>query len=305
MEYYEAKFLCQNLLERETRNLELKTKTYTFGKLSYYNENYFKEALSKNVKIVMDREEKSIPKKISRILNTFQMFIFPFYAGGAYHKQENSLIVFIDDVGIPILKNEPVSLLKRVYHELYHAFYNKNKKEGFPLDDFHSFACNLEYFMMSCHTETFMRYLYSHNSFLFEILADKYAVERTQEYITQNPNAYNYNLRKLARMRKKSDNQYNNYDLSKLLDTIIRDYPEASKIEGFDNHLFEIFLNEDGTFKDITESLTDERLATIDKRILFSFFNTKSFLQEKQNSILGSTFSSQFVSVEEENFKKR
>lgn len=280
MEYYEAKFFCQNILEKEIKNLNLEIKPFIFGRLSYFNEKHFKDEFKYNLMIIDDLYNYSLKEKINSFINVLKILSFPVQANGVYRNQKKSLIVFANDIGHPILKNNIVQLLKTTYHELYHAIYFNTKQKGFKFNDFNSFACDLEQFLMKHNIGTPLRYLYNHDSFMFEILANIYGVKKTEEYISQNPNAHNYDLKKLKKIKQKYDRQYDNYNLSKILDDIIKNYKSALKCKDFDKSFFEIFLNEDGTFKNLNSSFLNEKINQIDKRIIDAFLNTNSFLKE-------------------------
>ena len=269
MNFYEAKFLCEYILQKEIKNNGLDVKPYAFGVISYYNQEYFKSKLKLH-SFVIKHPDFSLVDKISSFINLTKYSLMPNYKG-AYIGNDKSIVVFIDNlIVLPKLKINIIDLLKTTYHEIYHAIDFKNKTESFNFNNYDKFACDLERFLSKHYTAMPFRYLFNHDSFMIEILANKYGIERTIEFINNNPNAYNYDIARLEKLKKKYNNQYNNYNLSKNLDIIIKNYKAAKKSKGFDNSVFEIFLNEDGSFKSLNDII-------LDSRIFYAFLNTSSY----------------------------
>lgn len=291
MEYYKAKNLIQKLLEEECKKEKIDISVFSLGRLSYFNSSYFKSAIKKDLKLICSK--KAMGKQIASFSEALILLMLPLHSGGFYNYKDQSLVVFLNDVGIPIISNNILMLLYTAYHELYHAIYHAHKKSFFDSSNFNQFACNLEDFLQEHCLEINVKYLFQHDSFMSEILASQYGIAKTGEYINNHPNEHFYNIQKLNRLKKRFQKKYQNYNLSLFLEIIIQAYPDCLKIEDFDKSFFSLFLNDDGTFKDIN-SLTSSQFQHIDPRIINAFLNTPSFLRAQKNQ----TF------VEEENHSK-
>lgn len=309
MKYEEMKNICQNILNEEIQNNNLKTTSYVFSKLTYYNSDYFKKRFMHSLSLTK-RDNSIIKNKIVTVIEGIKNFhktlddiMIPFYYNAYYHDIDNTIVIFIntyEKVPFPIniyakflfgQKTKITNLLVATYHEIYHAI-DWNKSNGFDISNYNQFACDIERITQNM-ASSWLEYEYNqqkyhqdvnyHNSFMYEILANQYAVMKTKEFIMKNPTVYDYNLDYLNKLEQKCNEQYNNYNLSKNLDIIIANYNMLLKeIPNFDKRLFEIFLNDNGTFKNIKTCLLDERLASVDKRILTSFYNTEAFINNAQ-----------------------
>ena len=294
MNFYEAKFLCDYILQKEIKNNNLNVKPYTFGVISYYNQEYFKSKIRTN-SFVLKHPDFSLKEKIKNFISATKYSLLPSYKG-IYSDSDNSIVIFIDNlIVLPKMKINIIDLLKTTYHEIYHAIDFKNKTESFDFNNYDKFSCDLERFLSKHYTAMPFKYLFNHDSFMIEILANKYGIEKTIQYIKENPLNYTYDINRLSKLKNKYDKQYNNYNLSKYLDIIIKNYKDVKKCKDFDDTIFTIFINEDGTIKSLNEVLVDPKVKEIDKKIFSAFLNTptlkKSFniteeIKEKIDSIL-------------------
>ena len=130
---------------------------------------------------------------------------------------------------------------------------------------------------------------------MFEILANLYSVKRVEELIqyieiTPYSNIINNNdYKKLQHQKEKYSRQYENYDLSERLDIMIRQYKKFRAEKSFEKYIdwsiFEIFMNEDGTFKNVKDIVLNDRFYELDQKIIISFFKTKSFVDEIEKNM--------------------
>lgn len=327
MKYEEMKKICQNILSEEMQSHNLKTTSYVFGKLTYYNSNYFKNkfmnslSLTKRDHHIVKNRITTIIEGIKNFYTTLNFITIPFNVKGFYNDTDDAIIIFInnyDQLPFPSniyaqlflgRKTKITNLLVATYHEIYHAI-DWNKSNGFDIGNYDQFACDIERFKDKYMQDSSkiisiidnFKYMHNtkyHDSFMYEILANQYGIRKTKEFIMKNPNAYDYNLDYLNKLEQRYNEQYNNYNLSKNLDVIIDNYNILlKKILNFDKRLFEIFLNDNGTFKDIKTSLLDERLKFIDKRILQAFYNTQAFINNVQ---IQMTINPNYITQIEEN----
>lgn len=315
MKYEEMKTICSSILSEEIKKNNLKTTSYVFGKLTYYNSGYFRQKLVNSVSTSSDKKYNKFTTLIKQIKNIPEMLETieaPFRCRAFYSNGDDTIVIFIKSYDkikylYPInvyakvffgKETNITNLLISTYHELYHAI-DWSNSNGFDISSYDQFACDIERVtgrIVSSDWEYLkkrQKYMLDskyHDSFMYEILANKYAVMKTEEFIKQNPTTYDYDYTLLNREKQKCLELYNNYNLSDNLDIIISNYKMLlEQIPNFDKRLFEIFLNDDGTFKDIRNCITNERLLSIDERILKAFYNTTLFKTAVQQQMCNTT----------------
>lgn len=297
MRYLEAKSFFQDLLEKECRKNNLDISIFSTGRLSYFNSEFFKKEIKRNLNLI--RSKNSIINLLRGTIDSIHLLILPMYANGNFNTKSNSLIVFLNDVGSPILNNDITRLLYTTYHELHHALYYKQKKEKFDTGNFERFACDLESFLLRHSPEVNAKYYFQHDNFMLEILASQYGIIKAEEYIAENPNTHHYNIDKLNRLKKHFQKKRKNYDLSYYLEIIIQSYSDCLRIKGFDKSLFELFLNDNGSFKDIA-NISNEQLQQINPKIISEFTKTLSF----QKAIREQALQTNVISGIEDDYSK-
>ncbi|MBE6139683.1 MAG: hypothetical protein E7174_04230 [Firmicutes bacterium] len=260
--------IINSIMINEIRENNLDTKFYSCCRINYYNSDFFK-------KIQKD-------KKNNRIVKLGNLII-PLISGGfhAEHNNERDIIVFLDKIDIvPGFSLPLVSLLKTTYHELYHALQNKELNST-PTDmSYDLFASQCDMFICSNESIDFLKYYFTrsgHDTQMFEILANLHGVKKTEEYSQNNNIKISFlEQMKLDKQKQKYQYQYQNYDLTKRLNLIIDNYDKYIKNDEFNKTIFELFLNENGTVKDINTIFSNENVLDMDPKILLAFIKTNA-----------------------------
>lgn len=228
------------------------------------------------------------------------------------------IVVFSDESLAYFCEPRPlVQMISVAYHELYHAIQNKeikNTKQTISYDLFSSICDNV----LVHHTdENLNKYNFSakeHNSPMFEILANLYSVKKTEEYLKHSnieikPNEIEF----LKNMEKMCKMQYENYDLTKRLNIILSEYKKGIAIGFLKPLVFEMFINDDGTIKDVNTIFSNEIVLGIDPRILLAFIKTDKMkeaikntqLTENTTFILNELLTKGSLTIEEENVNNK
>lgn len=266
MKYLEAKALCDNVLKDEISKHNLDIESYSFGRLSYYNSTYFKENIKKMNKLSLSL--------------VYRFFAGPLINTGYFAYTDDTLVVFLNNIIGIDFSCSAVDILRTSYHEIYHAIDHRNIRKGYYDLNYNIFASSIDRFLRDHYIGHFLKYKFTrkgHDTCMFEILADVYAVKEAEEFIKRNPHSYKYEYFKLERYKHRCYKNYMNYDLSKRLDFIIKNYIHIKKCSDFDDSVFSIFLNADGTIKSLNVIRDDKRINDIDKKIISAFLNTKAF----------------------------
>ncbi len=297
--------IINSIMINEIRENNLDTKFYSCCRINYYNSDFFK-------KIQKD-------KKNNRIVKLGNLII-PLISGGfhAKHNDETDIIVFLDKIDIvPGFSLPLISLLKVTYHELYHALQDKELNSTSTDISYNLFASQCDMFICSNESINFLKYYFTrsgHDAQMFEILANLHGAKKTEEYLQNNNIKINFLEKlKLERKKKKHQYQYQNYDLTKRLNLIIDNYDKCIKNDKFNKTIFELFLNEDGTVKDINTIFSNENILNIDPKILLAFIKTNAIkkaisettLIEKTSHILNQLLTNGSIELLQESENKK
>lgn len=125
-------------------------------------------------------------------------------------------------------------------------------------------------------------YVAEHNKYFFEIEANLYGITRAKEYLKQNySNLYEECKFQIEQKEKQYKYDYLMYDASNTIDRVI-------SISNIEKNVFklttissvlDIFLNEDNTFKNINNIIKNEKFKVLDKRIIYAFLSSQTFLK--------------------------
>lgn len=283
MRYEDIKKICDIILRKEISDNKLNVNGYSFGRIRYYNSEFFRNKMKYSFK--------------TSLFDFYFCFISPLCCNGYY--DSDIVVIFLDDYPFAFL-NPYISFINGVstiYHESYHAIDYARAKAHERTNEYNNFASDVDK-VLKCYFPFAIKYLASkkiHDSFMFEILANLYSVKRVEELIqyieiTPYSNIINNNdYKKLQHQKEKYSRQYENYDLSERLDIMIRQYKKFRAEKSFEKYIdwsiFEIFMNEDGTFKNVKDIVLNDRFYELDQKIIISFFKTKSFVDEIEKNM--------------------
>ena len=258
--------IIQKIFEEEKEKNGLDIPMYTFGSITFYNSYFFKTKIKESIKKL-------------KLYNIFSYCFLPIISGG-YHRDsynDEEIVVFYNE-----MKRIPPNityLIYSAYHEIYHAIdYNTDRSADLSYD---SFATQCDFFLLrnSNSFKTMIKYYLSrstHNSMMFEILASRYGIKRTEEYIKdKNINISETERLKFEKLKLQYDYLYDNYDLTSRVNIIINNYKLFQKNYKFNDIIFKLFLNEDGSIKNINSIFSDPNVLSLDNRILYAFIKSE------------------------------
>ena len=259
--YQEVKDICSLVVDEECKKYNLDLNIHIIGKLEFFKTDFFKDNF-KLYKSFLDRK---------CLIST------PFLCSGVYYPPSNDLFIFIDNKLIN--SNNLTNVLVALYHEIYHSIQNEEHnrdKNSYDWNNFYNFISELEKFAHSYIKSESLRYSEYHDSFMFEMLADTYAIINTRNFMKKHNYKIDYEF--LDTCDKNNLFQYECFMGSYLIDVIIDNYKEIKKIDKFKSYNFDIFLDDDGKPKLVDIILKDERIINMDKKIIKSFLISKNFI---------------------------
>lgn len=250
----ELKRVLEQIVDDEKKEHDIEFDFYYIGIAKYFK----KIEEIKNIKI----------NRLSKIINGL---IFLNISG--VQATEDKMIVLFNDVLTNLNQKE---LIFTLYHEIGHDI--DNSREYLNLGKYDDFIYALDHKYCQLQEGKYMTNGVYHDSLSYEILADKYAIKKTREFFQKNPK-YKCNEKWLNEKEKSILDRYEQYDASSRIDKIIelgRSNPNCP----FSDWPFWLFLNYDGTFKDIDVIyfvLKKWGHNLEDDRIIKAFLNTKAF----------------------------
>lgn len=244
------------------------------------------------------------PVKLQQVTETAELLSLPFWAAGAHFnsKKKNRIVIFIKEkTKSKKMQKTLVQNIWTCYHELRHEQQATTKDK---MKDF-----SYESFMMQishvCHRIQPGDYRLEHDKYYFEIDADLYAHQKTKEYLMKNyPEVYEqqkeyldflyqktkfYQMtfdpsfeleRALQEMKKYSANKKKELVNKK---TITNNRKVAYKLDSV-SPILSIFIDkitdEKIKYKPMKHIMRNPNFKKLDKRIIYAFFSSKTFLEQ-------------------------
>lgn len=228
---------------------------------------------------------KDLTKDKQSLKSKMKIAKLPLHASGVYlgdtETKEGSIFIFLQKHNK--LKEVGSNLYKTLfvcYHEIRHASqinYDKYSYDGFIYD--------MDYFLQKQSTAD---YHAEHSKYSYEIGANLYGAIKAKEYIQKNyPDLYEQEKEYIEKFEQKQKFYYMTYDASDTIDRML----DAAKTQLKNNNSEEVqnmdkispvlgmFLNSDMSCKNINEIITQEKFKTLDKRIVYAFLSSKTFLE--------------------------
>lgn len=256
----QIKKIIKDIIDEECKKYNLETTVYVITPLEYF----YKITEGKKMKIFR------VNDYINAVIS----------APSGFFTCETNEIVVHHKVGTIKKYKNLMRLIFTTYHELRHAYQE-------TLDDY-----TYEKFLLSIEDMEFseMDYNVNHNEYSFEIGADLYSIQKTKEYLLKNyPQEYENNKEYLKIKEQKVKFLYMTYDAADLIERKYQKLKRKMKInfskrldiESMDeiSPILKIFWNENLSYKKISEIIKDENFNKLDKRIVYAFFSSRTFLE--------------------------
>lgn len=224
-------------------------------------------------------------KKENTIKSKLHMAKLPMVASGIHswdnERKEGSIYIFLKSQNkIQEANKNLYKTLYVCYHEIRHAIqinYDKYSYNGFLYD--------MDYFLQE---QSSTDYHTEHSEYSYEIGANLYGATKAKEYIQKHyPDLYEQEKEYIEKFEQKQKFYYITYDASdtieRMLDAIKKQLKNnnTKEIQNMDkiSPVLELFLNSDMSFKSINEIIKNEKFKSLDKRIVYAFISSKSFLE--------------------------
>lgn len=171
-------------------------------------------------------------------------------------------------------------LIKIIYHEYNHQIKLKDYILNENFNTIESFTIALEELLFE---ETDL-YLYQHNDFYEEIIANVYSIEKTKNFLQQYPNIYEKLKMYIDNERLWYQIDWINYDLEQFLNYLTKKI-KCSIIKKSLYHKFysykivQMLYNQDGSFKPLSILFQDKEWTSLDKKLQYTIVASKSYLQ--------------------------
>lgn len=253
------------------------------------NKNFTQEEMQKIIETAISRETSlgisfgvaSLYKDLknsnySLIKSAMKAAFCSYISQGLFNSEKNAIVIFLgrciimQELGI---SHQLYLSLRTTYHEYFHYIQFNSDQH----DNYHKAIYEIESIIAANKP---IKYFNNHKSFLFEIEADKYGIQKAENHLQQNEEqckgSYEDDKAFINWEKSRNDFNYNNYDLNFLLNIlhiIVRKNPSFIK-ESF----LETIYKNDGSFKKIADILQNPLFLALDERIQYHLIGNDTFL---------------------------
>lgn len=215
----------------------------------------------------------------------FSMATLPIRASGVHFfdregKEEQIYIFLKNQNNIQEVDQNLYRILQVCYHEIYHSIQGNNDKYSYAgfLDDIDKFL----------QQQSSNDYHIEHDKYSYEIGANLYGATKAAEYLQKHyPDIYEQEKEQIENIQQRCKYYYMTYDASDTIERMILaaktqlQNDNKQEMENMDqiSPVLGIFLNSDMSFKNLDEIITQEKFKSLDKRIVYAFLSSKTFLE--------------------------
>ena len=260
----EMKKIAHQIIQSEEEKYNIKIKTFPITFIEYYKD------YEKN-------EKFSLIKKVNLALT-------PLYASG-FNDLKGNTVIFLNDFNkIEKIEGRLFRLLQVCFHEARHS-----EQQQFNEYSYEGFFSEIDHYIKIATMG--IDYILEHDNYSFEIGANLYGVSRAKEYLKENyPNLYEKDKEEIDTLERRYQYDYLMYDASFTLDRFLSIANQLNKIAKLDKKnkvtkkatispVLDIFFNGPAEVKKVKEIIEHEKFKTLDKRIIYAFFSSKTFLE--------------------------
>lgn len=254
------KEIANEIVEEEKLNNNIDTNLYPVTFIEYYNQYVLKKTIN-------------LVKKAS-------LSLYALYARGFYDMEGNIVIFLNTSDRIISLDGNLFSFVKTCYHEFRHTVQNEFSDESYE-----KFLTVVEALIRQNNNN--VSYLLLHDDFSYEIGANLYGIRKAKEYVKRRyPYIYDKEKEKINILENKYTFEYLTYDAAYNFDKFYKIIKSLSFINISDlvkflekYKIFQIFLNNDGSFKTIKDIINNVNTFKIDSRIVSAVISSRSFIE--------------------------
>lgn len=198
----------------------------------------------------------------------------------AYNDLNGNTVYFLDNINkvCDSFDKCVYSIVMSSFHEARHSI-----QQTFDKYSYEGFFCDVDNQVIS---KLVGRddYNVNHDKFFVEIDANNYGIYKAEEFLKNKyPDVYRRFSNELDKRKRKYKADYISFDPVNEVDRLIKslntmEIPFEKNISGRKSDVLDIFLDRSFRFKRVKDIIRDKRLYQLDERIVFSFFASKSFL---------------------------
>ena len=262
----EMKKISHQIIESEEKKYNINIKVFPLTFIEYYNDYIFQKKFS-------------LAKK-------FALSLTPIIAGG-FNDTKGNTVIFLNHVNkIEKIEGKIFRLAQICFHEARHSEQSNFDKYSYEgvfnfLDQYIKVgAANSDYIL-------------EHDKYSFEIGANLYGVTNAKEYLKKNyPSLYEKQKEEIEKLEKRYQYDYLMYDASNTVDRFLNIAKITEKIATVtdkvgikapkkieESTVLDIFLNSsDLSFKKINDIMNNENFKKLDKKVVYAFLSSQSFL---------------------------
>lgn len=254
----EMKKIVHQIIEEEEKEWGVKLNIFPFTIIEYYTNDIFKEKL--------------------KLTNSIHYIKAPFINSGINDGKGNAIIFLNSYKSYKKIEKRLFHLLLTCYHEYRHSI-----QEEFEYYNYDGALDELECFLRYMIAGDYSNY---YNTYSTEIGAHLYAARKAKSYMIKNyPELYEKHKKEIDDYEEKHIFYYMTYDASDLIDRVIQGLNNYNNNK--DNkitfeeipYVLEIFLNYNLKFRTIKEIKKNADNNFLDKKILYAFLSSNSFLE--------------------------
>ena len=271
--------IVRDIINSEVKDSDIKFDVFPVTILEYYND------------YLMSRPFKGV-EKIGYSLVPFR------FKGGFRSNSSNDIVMFLrHSKRVVKPKKSFFDLVVNSYHEARHInqdFLDKYSYEGALID--------MENYVSS--NRKILGYIMEHDSYFVDIDARMYSLSKAVDYIkSKYPKIYEKSKEYINRLSREYNFHFLTFDIVSVVENAIqvrkKRYKSVSSMINnpilFEMYLsepvpaiFNLFLNVNGTFKSISQIISNCRKHNIDDRIIKAFLSSKYFLESVDISSLSN-----------------
>ena len=255
----QIKQIIKDISDEECKEHNLETKIYGITPLEHY------------YKLFQDKEMKL---SLTRLTH-------PLLAAGVFYNTTNEIIIYTNKPKkIKKIDRQIFCIIFTCYHELKHAI--QEQTSDFSYDKFMALINSGD------SPIPFVDYmLLDHDKYFCEIDANLYPIHKTKEYIKKKyPKEYELIKEELEKKEKTMNLNLAMHDASDIIERyhyklkmLLKD-ENTTSISNLDEFpVLNIFWNDNLSYKSIKEIINNENFRKLDKRIIYAFFSTETFLE--------------------------
>lgn len=200
----------------------------------------------------------------------------------AYYDEYLNTINFITDKKIIIKKSDyynKINLIESAYHEVFHAV-DKKRIDDFYQNDIDVRRIGFDYFFSIVESliwnnyDVIIRYDLDHDSFISEIQADLYGVEKA----ISNNRFLSDDICKLLEIKNNAEKKYEKYDTNFFINELYQYYQEKwNEDDKLNKKIFSLFF-ENGSYRNINDIFNNDKIHCVDNRIVAAIITSDSFM---------------------------